>query len=50
MIGDEYGPMVDFMNNKAVKRDPQVVTYVMNGEQHEPAVGVASDHVYWCRD
>jgi hypothetical protein len=47
MIGDEYGPMVDFMKNKAVKRDPQVFTYVMNGEQHEPSVGVTSDHVYW---
>jgi hypothetical protein len=47
MIGDEYQPLVDFMNNKTVVRDPPHITFVMNGEENQPEVGLNSDHAYW---
>jgi len=47
MIGNEYQPLVDFMNNKVVVRDPPHISFVMNGEENQPDFGLNSDHVYW---
>jgi predicted esterase len=49
-LGNEFQPMVDWMGTRHVVRDPNHVTYVMNGMMNEPAVGLNADHAYWLSD
>ncbi|GII56609.1 hypothetical protein Pth03_49980 [Planotetraspora thailandica] len=46
-LGNEFQPMVDWMGDRRVVRDPAHVTYVLNGMMNEPAVGLNADHAYW---
>ncbi|SNT32749.1 Prolyl oligopeptidase family protein [Streptosporangium subroseum] len=46
-LGNEFQPMVDWMGDRRVVRDPVHVTYVLNGMMNEPAVGLNADHAYW---
>ena len=47
LLGNEFQPMIDWMNYRKVVRDPAHVTFVLNGMANEPAVGLNADHAYW---
>lgn len=47
LLGNEFGPMVQWLDDRRVVRDPRHITYVLNSMMNEPAVGVNADHVYW---
>jgi Prolyl oligopeptidase family len=47
LLGNEFGPMIEWMDDRQVVRDPHHITYVLNGMMNEPAVGLNADHVYW---
>ena len=47
ILGNEYQPLVDFMNGKTVVRNPPHITFVMHGEENQPEFGLNSDHAYW---
>lgn len=46
-LGNHFQPMVDWMDDRRVERDPHHVTYVLNGMMNEPALGLNADHAYW---
>lgn len=50
VLGNEYQPMVDWMDFRRVVTDPPHVTYVLNGMENEPAFGLNADHAYWVSD
>ena len=47
VLGNEFQPMVDWLGDRRVVRDPAHVTYVLNGMMDEPEVGLNADHAYW---
>jgi predicted esterase len=49
-LGNEFGPMVDWMGTRQRVEDPVRVTYVLNGMMNEPALGMNADHAYWVSD
>lgn len=47
VLGNEFQPMVDWMDFQKVVTNPPHVTYVLNGMANEPAFGLNADHAYW---
>jgi hypothetical protein len=47
-LGNEFTPMVQWVNAQQRRVvNPAHITYVLNEEMNEPAVGLNADHVYW---
>jgi hypothetical protein len=44
---NEFQPLVDWIDDKRVVRDPARVTYVVNGQMNEPQYGLVGDKAYW---
>src|SRR5439155_12354312 len=47
VLGNEFQPMVDWMDLRKVVTDPPHVTYALNGMANEAAVGLNADHADW---
>ena len=46
-VNDQFAPGAAFLDDAAVDRNPQRVTYVVDGARNKPALEMVGDHAYW---